>query len=339
LRFLIPRCLLIGLLAAAATACSTPRIEPGEGLVLVEGGTVWYKVFGTGSGTPLLMLHGGPGATSEVFEPLAKRLGRDRPVIIYDQLGAGRSRGPHDTKLWTEHRYVDEIRRIRKHLGLDRIHLYGHSWGTMLAMDYMATDPEGVESLILAGPCISIPRYLEDVNRLRRQLPQETQDILARHEAAGTDGSEEYMRAADVFYKRHVCRMNPWPREMTNSLENFGLDVYRYMWGPNEFRGTGTLKDYDRTADLRKLRLPVLFTAGRYDECTPEATAWYRGMVRGAKMQIFEHSAHMTMLEEPDAYYTTVRQFLQSVESQSLGRPSAGQKVTKLTPGSYRKET
>ena len=92
---------------APKTREAGPRVEPGEGLVPVEGGTVWYKVFGTGSGTPLLMLHGGPGAPSEVFEPLAKRLGRDRPVIIYDQLGTGRSRGPHDTKLWTEHRSVE----------------------------------------------------------------------------------------------------------------------------------------------------------------------------------------------------------------------------------------
>ncbi len=305
---------LIGLFAVVIAGCSLSRLEPGEGLVEVEGGTVWYRVFGAGSGTPLLMLHGGPGATSEMFEPIAKRLGSDRPVIIYDQLGAGRSRGPHDTKLWTEDRYVDEIRRIRKHLHLDRIHLFGHSWGTMLATAYMATNPEGVRSLNLAGPCISVPRYLQDVDRLRRELPQEIQDVLARNEAAGTEGSEEYQRAVDVFYKRHLCRMDPWPRELTNGLQNFGWDVYRYMWGPNEFRGTGTLKNYDRTADLRKLRLPVLFTAGRYDECTPEATAWYCSMVPGARMVIFERSAHMTMLEEPEACYTTIQDFLRSVE-------------------------
>ena len=169
--------------------------------------------------------------------------------------------------------------------------------------------------LILVGPCLSTARWLQDANRLLRQLPQETQDAIARNEAAGTTDSQEYRDATNVFYRRHLCRKDPWPPELLASLGHFGWPVYNAMWGPNEFRSSGVLRDYDRTPRLGELRLPVLFTAGRFDEATPEATAWYQSLVPGAKIAIFEKSAHMTMLEELDRYTTTVRRFQRSVET------------------------
>jgi proline iminopeptidase len=182
----------------------------------------------------------------------------------------------------------------------------------MLAMDYMLTRPQGVRSLILAGPAISIPRYLQDVKKLRAALPKDVQDVLARHEAAGTTDSKEYQDATMVFYRRHLSRVDPWPQEM--SSEGFGTEVYNFMWGPSEFYATGPLKDYDRTSRLGELRLPVLFTAGRYDETTPEQAEWYRSLVPGARLVIMENSAHMTMLDEPDRYAQVVRDFLRDVE-------------------------
>ena len=87
------------------------------------------------------------------------------------------------------------------------------------------------------------------------------------------------------------------------------------MWGPSEFYATGVLKDFDRTPRLGELRLPVLFTAGRYDETTPDQAAWYQSLVPGSKLEIFEQSAHMTMLDESDRYVDVfVRQFLRDVD-------------------------
>ena len=128
LSFLLPLALL------AFVGCSTPRLQPHEGFVAVPGGRVWYKVVGSGSGTPLLLLHGGPGATSHYLEPLSA-LGDERPVIFYDQLGCGRSDRPSDTNLWRVERFVEELKMVRQTLGLRRLHILGHSWGAMLAAE------------------------------------------------------------------------------------------------------------------------------------------------------------------------------------------------------------
>jgi proline iminopeptidase len=234
-------------------------------------------------------------------------------VIFYDQLGCGRSDRPADQRLWRGERFVEELARVRAALGLKQTHILGHSWGSMLTVDYMLTHPDGVASLVLAGPALSIPRYLKDVQGLRAALPQDTQEALGRHEKAGTTDSAEYQEAARVFYRRHLSRLDPWPPELVKTFEGFGAQVYNTMWGPSEFYATGPLKDYDRTARLGELRLPVLLTAGRYDETTPDQAALYQSLIPNARLEIFEKSAHMTMLDEAERYVEVIRRFLREV--------------------------
>jgi len=300
---------LLSLALLALAGCSTPRLHPREGFVAVPGGRVWFKVVGSGTGTPLLVLHGGPGATSHYLDRLGQ-LGDERPVIFYDQLGCGRSDRPSDTNLWRVERFVEEVAAVRRALGLKRVHLFGHSWGTMLATDYLLTRPRGVRSVTLASPCLSAPRYVRDVAELRAQLPSGIQDALQRHEAAGTTASAEYQGAVTVFMQRHFCRLEPWPRELNDSLFGLGQEVYNFMNGPNEFHLTGTLKNYDRTARLGELRLPALYTAGRFDGCTPQAAAWYQRLTLNARLEVFEQSAHLPMLEETERYLAVLRRFL-----------------------------
>jgi proline iminopeptidase len=280
-----------------------------KGFVRVEGGRVWYRIVGTGSGVPLLTLHGGPGAPHDYLEPL-EALGDGRPVVFYDQLGCGKSDRPTDKALWRVERFVRELAQVRRALGLNRVHILGQSWGTILAVDYMLTRPAGVESLILADPAISIPRWMRDAARYRRKLPEAMQATLARHEKAGNMACLEYLGATLAFYKRHVCRLDPWPEPLHRTLRSFGTEVYSTMWGPNEFVATGTLKSYDRTSRLREISVPTLFLCGRYDEATPESTAFYARRIRGAATVVFEKSAHMPHLEETAKYLRVVRDFL-----------------------------
>lgn len=303
--------LLLAVLALAG--CSIPRLRAREGFVSVPGGRVWFKVVGSGPGTPFLVLHGGPGGPSHYLDRLGQ-LGDERPVIFYDQLGCGRSDRPSDTNLWRVERFVEEVAAVRRALGLKRVHLFGHSWGTMLATDYLLTRPRGVCSVTLASPCLSAPRYVRDVTDLRAQLPPDVQAALQRHESAGTTASAEYQEAVTFFMQRHFCRLEPWPRELNDSLSGLGTEVYTFMNGPNEFHLTGTLKDYDRTARLRELRLPVLYTAGRFDGCTPQASAWYQHLMPNSRLEVFEQSAHMPMLEETERYLAVLRAFLREVE-------------------------
>jgi len=179
----------------------------------------------------------------------------------------------------------------------------------------MLTKPEGVRSLILASPALSVRRWAEDAERLVAQLPEELQRRIDEHEASGTTDDPEYQEATMDYYKRYLSRSDPWSPDLLLAFEHFNTDIYGLMWGPSEFTATGTLKDYEREDVLPDLDLPVLFTAGRYDEATPETVEIYRRLVPGSKITIFENSAHMTMLDEPQAYVDVVRQFLNEVDS------------------------
>jgi len=309
------RLFLLGLIIAGVVAdsCREAGLQPREGHVDVTGGRIWYRIVGSGTRTPLLLLHGGPGVPSYYLNPLAK-LADERPVIFYDQLGAGRSDRPTQTELWTVERFVDELARLRTALGLKEVHILGHSWGTMLAADYMLTKPTGVRSVVMASPSLSMSRWLRDAETLKETLPDSVQAVIVKHESAGTFDSPEYQAAVMEYYKRHLCRRDPWPDDVNKAFAELGQSVYTTMWGPSEFTATGSLRTYERAERLKELNLPVLFTAGRYDEATPSTVEYYRSLVPGARLQIFEHSAHLTMQDEPDAYVQTIREFLREVE-------------------------
>lgn len=292
--------------------CSTPRLQPREGYVAVPGGRVWFKVVGTGLGTPLLLLHGGPGGTSRPFESLSI-LTNERPVIFYDQLGSGRSDRPSDTNLWRVPRFVEELKCVRRELGLRQFHLLGHSWGAMLAAEYMFTRPRGVRSLVLSSGAFNMRRANQDALRLVDELPPAVRETLRRHQGGGSD-SEEYRQAEMVYFRQHMCRADPFPSELANFDQDFGHEVHRTLFGDGFIAANGVLKDYDATPRLHELRLPVLFTAGQYDDSTPAENAWYQGFVPGARLEIIEDAAHLIMLDNPRRYAEVVRSFLRDVE-------------------------
>ncbi len=293
-------CAAIALLMVtiAGPDCNKGEAKTQEGYIDVTGGKVWYKTVGIDNeGIPLLILHGGPGAPHDYLEPL-EALSDERLVIFYDQLGCGNSDIPDDPSLWTMERFVEELRQVRDTLGLDQVHIFGQSWGTMLAVDYMLTEgSKGVLSLILAGPCISAPRFVSDQREYLSQLPYDVRKTILESEASGNFSSKAYQDAMMVYYRLHVCRMDPWPDCLNRTFEKLGQKVYERMWGPSEFTMNGTLADYNRSDRLKEIKVPVLFTCGRYDESTPSATAYYSSMLPGSERIIFEEASHMAHLE------------------------------------------
>jgi proline iminopeptidase len=209
---------------------------------------------------------------------------------------------------------VRELAQVREALGLQEVHILGHSWGSMLAADYMLTQPTGVRSLVLASPALSVPRWVRDADSLMSTLPDSLQALISHHEHFGTTDSPEYQGAVREYYRRFFARRRPWSADIDSSVAQFNTDLYGYMWGPSEFAATGTLKDYDRTDRLPELDLPVLFTAGRYDEATPNTVAFFQSQVPGAELAILEASAHVTMQDEPEEYVRIIRDFLRRVE-------------------------
>ncbi|PKG31831.1 proline iminopeptidase-family hydrolase [Methanoregula sp.] len=282
-----------------------------EGLIPVSGGNVWYRIFGADKpGIPLLVLHGGPGIPHDYLLPVSK-LADERPVIFYDQLGCGNSDKTEDLSLLTVERFIDELATVRESLGLDPVHILGQSWGSMLAVRYLLTkNPDGIRSLILSGPCLSASRWKADQRKYVSELDEKTRETILHHEANGTFSDPENQEAMMEFYNLHICRMDPWPECLMRSMERFALPVYQYMWGPSEFTITGTLKGFECSERLHKIQVPVLFTCGRYDEATPETTAYYQTKLPGSQLRVFENASHSHHLEQEQEYLATVRKFL-----------------------------
>jgi pimeloyl-ACP methyl ester carboxylesterase len=156
-----------------------------EGFVSFRGMSTWYRILGDLDGhpagkLPLLLLHGGPGQPSDYFEPLEVLAGAGRPVVTYDQIGCGRSDRPADPALWTMETFVDELRTVRRSLALDRVHLLGHSWGGMLALEYVLAKPAGVASLVLASSLFSTRLFNDEARRLEAELPDYARRAIGR---------------------------------------------------------------------------------------------------------------------------------------------------------------
>lgn len=280
-----------------------------EGYVEVDGGRTWYRVVGNGRAVPLVTVHGGPGGTHDYLEPLAA-LADERPVVFYDQLGAGKSDAPEDIRLWTNDRMVEELGQVLDALGYPQVHLLGQSWGTIIAAEYALRSQGRLAGLVLSDPCLSMPRFAAATKALRATLPAQVRTVLDRHEAAGSTDSEEYEQAVMEFYGRFVCRLNPWPDVLMRTFGQANQSIYERMQGPNEFIITGIHKDYDITDRLGSVAVPTLFICGRYGETRPEETEFYRSLVPGAELVIFEESSHLPHLEEPERYLQVLRDFL-----------------------------
>jgi proline-specific peptidase len=294
-----------------------------EGYIPFKGYQTWYRIVGDREAPgkfPLLCLHGGPGACHDYLTSLDMMASTGRRVIYYDQLGCGNSRIPvSNPSMWTVELYVEEVDMVRKALDLERIHLLGQSWGGMLAMEYMLTQPKGIISLTIASSPASMIQWVAEANRLRCDLPPEVQETLNRHEAAGTTHSPEYKKAADVFYHRHVCRVVPYPEYVQRSFDKMDLypEVYNTMNGPNEFHVVGKIRAWDIRHRLGEIKAPALVTSGRYDEATPLIAETVHKGIPGSEWVIFESSAHLAHAEESERYIQVLDEFLSRVEAQA----------------------
>jgi proline-specific peptidase len=293
-----------------------------EGFVRFRGFRTWYRsVAGDCRARPvklpLLVLHGGPGASHRYLTTLEALASGGRRVILYDQLGCGASDHPEDESLWSVDLFLEELRSVRAALGLEQLHLLGHSWGGMLAMEYAITRPTGLASLIVASAPASMPQWALECRRLIGKLPSTVQREMEEHERAGTTGDAAYIGACMEFYRRHVCRLDPWPAQVSQSFGELlsGLSVYRTMNGPSEFCVTGRLRDWSVVDRLQEIDTPTLITSGRHDEATPAIMETVHRGITGSRWVIFPFSAHLPHIEESARYRKVVNGFLDEVEA------------------------
>jgi proline iminopeptidase len=298
--------------ADSAVAISLPT---GEGRLTVTGGSIWYRISGTGTGTPVVLLHGGPGYSSFYLKPL-EALGNDRPVVRYDQLGAGKSERVTDTTLFTIARFVDELERLRAHLGYETMHLLGHSWGTILAVEYYRAHPEHVTSLVLGSPALDIPTWEKNARVLAKTLSDSAQRAIAAHEKDGNFAAPDYQAANEEFFGRYVVR-HPLQPDFDSVMTTINEAIYTFMQGPSEFTITGTLKTYDATDFLARIKVPVLYTVGEFDEADVPTVRHFAQLTPGAKVAVIDGAAHITMWDNAPQNIAVVRDFLRAVDARA----------------------
>jgi len=288
-----------------------------EGFIEVTGGRVWYKkvAVDSGEGLPLLVLHGGPGATHDYLEPL-EELANERPVFFYDQLGGGNSDRPDDRSLWNAERFIAELATVRKFLGLERLFILGSSWGAALAVAYMLQrEPSGVEGLVLSGPLLSTSRWIADQRKYISQMPKASADAITECEAKSDFASSKYQAAMLEFYKRHLCRLDVWPECLNRTLEKMGAEVYNTMWGASEFTMSGNLSKLELAEDLKKIDVPILITCGEFDESTPSTCRYFQSCAKNAELRIFSGASHSHHLEKTGEYLAAIGDFMRNHSS------------------------
>ncbi len=277
----------------------------------------WYQVNGDlESGTPpLIVLHGGPGCTHDYVLAFGDIADTGRPIILYDQIGNGRSTHLRDKgpDFWTVDLFIAELENLIDHLGVrDGYHVLGQSWGGMLGAEFAVRRPDGLISLVIADSPASMALWVQEANKLKAALPADVAEALTSHEAAGTTDDPAYVAASDVFYAKHVCRVQPMPPEVVRTFDAIAADptVYHTMNGPSEFHVIGTLKNWTIIDRLHRIAVPTFLISGRHDEATPATVQPYADNIPDVRWQIFEDSSHMPHVEEKDACLSAVAAFL-----------------------------
>lgn len=288
-------------------------MQPKENYMSFRGHKTWYAVYGDlNSGKlPLVVLHGGPGYPHYHLQNLSELAANGGAVILYDQLGCGKSDRPDDPNLWTIELFIDELNSLRNELHLNSVNILGHSWGGTLALEYLFTKPQGVNKVILSSPLLDTKLWVEEADKLKDLLPKKVADTMRQHEKAGTTNSQAYKDAYLIFRNTFVCRKQPYPEMMQLADEGAGNQVYNVMWGPSEAYATGTLKGWSALSKLNEIANSVLLLSGKFDEATPAQMQAAYKRLPNAKWVMFEHSSHTANFEEPEKYLKVVSDFLE----------------------------
>ncbi len=291
-----------------------------EGYVDAHGVLIYYKAFGEGD--PLVILHGGPGASHDYFLPYLLPLARTNRLIFIDERGSGRSQKLEDPKGYTVENMVEDVEAVRQALYLDKINLLGHSFGGVLAQAYALKYQQNLSQLILCSTFSSTKEMNAVFVRMKQNMPAELRDRIDRLEKAGLFGhgkdyeknrySSDYMIAAwGEAYFPYLYQNRPDPNYDPIANGIMSWDLYREMWGSDgEFVIDGNLKSVEYVDRLPQIKVPTLITVGDHDECDPSLARQMNEKIPGSKLVIFPKSGHMTFVDQPDLFNRTVNDFL-----------------------------
>jgi proline iminopeptidase len=281
---------------------------------------VWTKRVGTNPELKVLLLHGGPGATSEGWEGFDTRFpAAGIEYYHYDQLGSFRSDQPDDDSLWEVDRFVDEVEQVRRALGLDRSNfvLMGQSWGGILAIEYALAHQEHLKGLVISNMMSSAPAYGAYARNVL--MPQMDQDVLAEilgYEENGDTENPRYMELlVEHHYVHHVLRMpiEQWPEPIVRMFPHINPAIYVPMQGPSELGVHGKLEHWDRSADLKDIDVPTLVIGATHDTMDPKHMEWMAGQLPQGRFLLCPNGSHCAQYDDPEHYFPGVIEFLHSL--------------------------
>lgn len=285
---------------------------------------VWTKRVGNNPTMKLLLLHGGPGGTHEVFDCFDGYLPSEGiEYIYYDQLGSYFSDQPSDTSLWTIERFVDEVEQLRVALCLDKDNFYvlGQSWGGVLAMEYALKHQDKIKGLIISNMMSNVPEY----NRYADEVlgPQMDPDVLRELmelEATNDFGNPRYMELLmEHYYTEHLLRMpvDRWPQSVNLAFRHMNQEVYVYMQGPSEFGITSeaTLVEWDVSKELSTISIPTLVIGANFDTMDPTHMEWMSEEVQNGRFLLCPNGSHLSQYDDQKRYFGGVIQFIKDVDN------------------------
>ncbi|GCE23257.1 proline iminopeptidase-family hydrolase [Dictyobacter kobayashii] len=282
-----------------------------EGFIPFRGYRIWYCIVGDLSLTsvdsfPVLALHGGPGIPHESLQPLEQLALSGRAVIFYDQLGCGNSDRPDDLSLWDVPCFLEEIAMLRKTLYLERVHLFGHSWGGMLALEHALKEQKSLASLMLASVPAHVPAMFAEQQRIWEQLPS---DILALLSVEGEKKAATHQQALAYFETHFYCRCDPWPDYLLQARtpEKRNTQLNQHMWN-------NVLYDWDIIPRLHMITLPTLITAGYHDGIAGGQDALLSEHIKSSQHIIFSECSHYAHAEQTELYLEALQKFMRQSE-------------------------
>lgn len=286
---------------------------------------VWTKRVGNNPAIKVLILHGGPGFTHEYLEAVDSYFpAAGIEYYHYDQLGSYYSDQPDAPGLWNTARFVEEVEQVRRALGLgpDNFYLYGHSWGGILAIEYALKYPDTLKGMVISNMMASIPaynRYAEEV--LMPDMDQEALAEIKAYEAAEDYENPRYRELlVEHHYVHHILRMPPdqWPDPLMRAFKHLNPDIYIPMQGPSELGASGTLADWDRTADLPRIEVPTLVIGARYDTMDPEHLEWMAGQLGNGRYLHCPNGSHLAIYDDQQVYFEGLIGFIRDVDAGRL---------------------
>ncbi len=288
---------------------------------------VWTKRVGNNPTKKVLLLHGGPGMTHELYECADGYFPQESiEYIYYDQLGSYYSDQPDDLDLWTTERFVEEVEQVRQALGLDpsNFYLLGQSWGGILAMEYALKYQKNLKGLIISNMMSSIPEYNAYAQEvLGPQLDPEVYKEVKALEDAGDYSNPRYGELLfEHYYTKHVLRMPPdqWPEAVMRTLKHGNNQVYVHMQGYSEFGITGdaTLKDWDIKDRLKDLEVPTLVIGAQFDTMDPKHMEWMSTEVQNGRYLYCPNGSHLSQYDDQKTYFNGVISFINDVDNSSF---------------------